>query len=78
MVQIKIGHTTPLQAHLMQWEPIASAPFGRELELAVLDEDGAHALAFACRRVADGWIDAQTRYQVDVRPTHWREWHAKR
>jgi hypothetical protein len=78
LIQIKIGRTTPLQPHSMQWEPIASAPFGRELELAVLDENGAHALAFACRRAADGWINAQTRHQVDVRPTHWREWNAKR
>jgi hypothetical protein len=30
----------------MNWEPIASAPFGRDLELAVLDYDGAHALVF--------------------------------
>jgi hypothetical protein len=78
LIQIKAGQTAALQAHLKQWEPIASAPFGRELELAVLDDDGAHALAFACRRAADGWIDARTRHQIDVRPTHWREWNAER
>jgi hypothetical protein len=61
----------------MQWEPIATAPFDRELEVAVLDHDGAHTLAFACRRFAGGWINAQTKQQIDVRPTHWREWKTK-
>jgi hypothetical protein len=62
---------------LMHWTPITTAPFDRDLELAVLDEDGAHALAFACRRIAGGWVNAQTKSQIDVRPTHWREWNAK-
>jgi len=59
------------------WQAIFSAPLDRNLELAVLDEDGVHALAFACRRVADGWINATTKQRVDVRPTHWREWAMK-
>jgi hypothetical protein len=66
-----------VQDFLMEWAPIATAPFDRELELAVLEGDGAHALAFACRRVAGGWINARTKHQIDVRPTHWREWDAK-
>jgi hypothetical protein len=53
----------------MQWEPIATAPFDRELELAVLDKD-------ACRRISGGWINAKSKQQIDVRPTHWREWNA--
>jgi hypothetical protein len=61
----------------MQWEPISTAPFDRELELAVFDRDGPHALAFACRRIVGGWISAETKQHVDVRPTHWREWDAK-
>jgi len=59
------------------WQPISSAPFDRNLELAVLDKDGVHALAFACWRVADGWINAATKRRIDVRPTHWREWALK-
>jgi hypothetical protein len=58
----------------MEWKPIASAPFDRDLELAVIDYDGQHALVFACRRILDGWINAGTRTRIDVRPTHWREW----
>ena len=56
------------------WQPIATAPFDRDLELAVVDKDGAHALVFACRRVLRGWIKAETKQQIDVRPSHWREW----
>ena len=63
--------------YYMQWQPISTAPFDRELELAVFERDGPHALAFACRRIASGWISAETKQQIDVRPTHWREWNAK-
>jgi hypothetical protein len=56
------------------WQPIATAPFDRDLELAVIDKDGTHALVFACRRVANGWVNAETMREIDVHPTHWREW----
>jgi hypothetical protein len=56
------------------WQSISSAPFDRDLELAVIDADGEHSLMFPCRRVADGWIKATNKQRIDVRPTHWREW----
>ncbi|HET7885278.1 MAG TPA: hypothetical protein VFL62_03530 [Bradyrhizobium sp.] len=59
----------------MQWNPINSAPFDRDLEVAVIDHDGTHALVFPCRRVLYGWIKAQTSEPIEnLRPTHWREW----
>ena len=58
----------------MEWQPIVSAPFDRDLELAVIDKDGPHALAFPCRRVLDGWINAKTGQRIAVHPTHWRVW----
>jgi len=59
----------------MEWSPIASAPFDRDLELAVIDYDGAHALVFPCRRHLHGWINSKTKKPLDdLRPTHWREW----
>lgn len=58
------------------WQPIVSAPYDRDLELAVLDAEGAHALVFPCRRIAGGWITTTDRRWLDVRPTHWREWGA--
>jgi len=59
------------------WQTVPSAPFDRDLELAVIDGDGAHALVFPCRRIAGGWMKAQTRERLDVNPTHWREWHGQ-
>ena len=56
------------------WQSIANAPFGRDLELAVIDISGEHPLVFPCRRALDGWINAITKQRIDVRPTHWRDW----
>lgn len=58
------------------WQPIANAPFGRDLELAVIDRDGTHSLVFPCRRSLSGWIKSITRELIEVSPTHWREWGA--
>ena len=59
------------------WQPISTAPYEHDLELAVMDKDEPHALVFPCRRVAGGWINAELRKWIDVRPTHWREWVKK-
>ncbi len=56
------------------WLPIATAPFDRDLELAVIDYGGVHALVFPCRRVLGGWIKSETKQRLDVHPNHWREW----
>jgi hypothetical protein len=56
------------------WQAIGSAPFDADIGLAVLDEAGTHALAFPCRRILCGWINADTKERVDVRPTHWCAW----
>jgi hypothetical protein len=60
--------------YLRMWEDISGAPFDQDLELAVIDHDGPHALVFPCRRMLGGWTDAETSRQIDVRPTHWRPW----
>jgi hypothetical protein len=56
------------------WQQITTAPFDRDLEVAVIDTDGPHALVFPCRRSLEGWVNAQTHERIDVRPTHWRPW----
>ena len=61
----------------IEWMPINTAPFDRDVELAVIDGEGVHSLSFRCLRTADGWINAISHKQLyHVRPTHWREWHA--
>jgi hypothetical protein len=56
------------------WQPISTAPFDRDLELAVIDDDGPHALIFPCRRVLGGWMSVVTKQRIEVHPTHWRDW----
>jgi hypothetical protein len=56
------------------WQPVSTAPFDRDLELAVIDYDGIHALVFPCRRILDGWFKSESKLRIDVQPTHWREW----
>jgi hypothetical protein len=62
----------------MEWQSIATAPFDRDLELAVINYDGIHALVFPCRRILGGWTKTETERQIDVEPTHWREWQNPR
>jgi hypothetical protein len=59
---------------MKDWHSISSAPFDRDLELSVIEKDAVHALVFACRRTARGWVDARTKSTVSVSPTHWRPW----
>ncbi len=57
------------------WQSTATAPFDRNLQLAVIDPAGdVYALVFLCRRMLHGWVKSQTGSPVHVYPTHWREW----
>jgi hypothetical protein len=58
----------------MEWQPIGTAPLDRDLEVAVINYDGAHALVFPCRRILGGWMSAETKKPLTINPTHWREW----
>jgi hypothetical protein len=66
----------PVMPHDQVWQPISTAPFDRDLELAVIERDGPHMLVFPCRRILSGWINAKNKQRIDVRPTHWRDWGA--
>jgi hypothetical protein len=59
---------------MMEWNLIDTAPFDRDLELAVIDSEGAYALSFPCRRTEDGWIEVETERLLYIRPSHWRDW----
>lgn len=58
----------------MTWLKIETAPFERDIEVAVVDFDGLHCAVFPCRRTADGWTKATTGAPVEIHPTHWRHW----
>jgi hypothetical protein len=74
LTYLKVGLSQARNALHMQWQPISTAPFGPDLELAVIDGDGPHALVFPCRRILGGWMKVESKEQIDVHPTHWREW----
>ena len=75
LAQQQTEHST-LCLPVMEWQEIKTAPFDRDLELAVIDDEGPHALVFACRRVLKGWVTAENTRQVQVHPTHWRKWQS--
>ena len=61
-------------AFYMPWQSIETAPFDRDLALAVLEAGIVHALVFPCRRHHTGWLKCATHERVEVHPTHWQEW----
>jgi hypothetical protein len=64
-----VKRTSLIAPHL-----ISTAPFGRDLELALIDANGVHAISLPCRRVLGGWIKAEMETPTNVHPTHWRDW----
>jgi len=74
LINIKADREDASDHLLMEWQAISTAPFDRDLELAVLDRNGVHALIFPCRRLLQGWVKTGTTERVNVRPTHWRPW----
>jgi hypothetical protein len=61
---------------IMEWKPIDTAPFDRDLELAVIDSRGTRLVAFACRRLTDNswldnsWLDVETNKRVCLHTPH--------
>lgn len=55
----------------MTWLKIETAPFERDMEVAVPDFDGAHPVAFPCRRTVHSWAKAGTGTHVEIVATHW-------
>ena len=74
LTEIKAERSERKYSVAMEWQTIRTAPFGRDLQLAVINAGGVCALVFPCRRVLRGWVKTETNEYVYVRPTHWREW----
>lgn len=63
---------------LMIWLKIETAPFDRDVEVAVVEDDGKiYPVIFPCRRVLGGWTKAASGGPVAIHPTHWRDWEKK-
>ncbi len=62
----------------MEWQLIDTVPRDRDVEIAVTNDAGMHALACQCRLTEHGWIAASSKRRLHwVRPTHWRDWFSK-
>lgn len=59
---------------MLEWQPITTAPFDRDLQLSVIEKGEVYALVFPCRRTPAGWVHAKTAKPILVDPTHWRLW----
>jgi len=57
-----------------KWLPVSIAPQDTDLEVCAIDGGEAHALVFPVRKLGTLWVDASTKKQVDIQPTHWRLW----
>jgi len=58
----------------MEWQRIITAPFDRDLQLAVINARGVHSLVFlsSCSSRMDQDRDEDA---GRCSPTHWREWN---
>jgi hypothetical protein len=59
------------------WHKLTShseVPVDRDLRLAVINDQGVHALVFPCRKAETGWVHAANGRIVEVFPTHWQDW----
>ena len=72
----EVGQLGVQHLSIMEWKLIHTAPFDRDLELAIIDRGGTQIVAFPCRRLSNnGWLDVETDKQVYyLSPTHWRDW----
>jgi hypothetical protein len=61
---------------MLDWQPIASATFDRDIQVSVIEKGEVHALVVPCQRTQSEWLHASTRQQLFIDPTHWREWLA--
>ncbi len=59
LVRIKPANDDWPNHFKMGRQAISTAPFGRDLQLAMIDANGIHALVFRCRRVLYGWVNAE-------------------
>ena len=60
------------------WLKVETAPFDRDLEVSVVEDDGkTYPVIFPCRRGLRGWTKAATGSPITIHPTHWREWETK-
>jgi hypothetical protein len=64
----------PVAAPRNDWQPIATAPMDRAVQVGVTSRNGVLAVFFPCRLTGAGWINALVRAPLLHEPACWREW----
>jgi hypothetical protein len=57
-----------------QWQPIATGPLDRDVQVGIKVESGVLPIFFPCRRTETGWLNAIVKAPLLHEPTCWREW----
>jgi len=71
--ELDVSRDTPDFPALGPWQPIATVPPNREIEVAILDRAGYHVFAFCVRRTEAGWAIDDIGGIVPIDPTLWGE-----
>jgi len=64
---------TAFLSHVLrnEWREIKSAPFDREIDVAIIAEN-ISVFGGPCLRHGDVWLDAETLMPMAIAATHWR------
>jgi hypothetical protein len=57
-----------------EWQPIATGPLDRDVQVGINVEGGVLPIFFPCRRTETGWLNAIVKAPLLHEPTCWREW----
>jgi hypothetical protein len=57
-----------------EWQPIATGPLDRDVQVGVTVEGGVLPIFFPCRLTPTGWINAIVKAPLLHEPSCWREW----
>jgi hypothetical protein len=58
----------------LNWHPVSTAPFNRDVQVRVAGDHGSSVIPFPCRQTTGGWINADLGVRIDVQPMEWRAW----
>jgi hypothetical protein len=76
--RILIAEEIQLELRTHSWQPIATAPEQKDLEVRLEDALGRYELLFPCRLLPEGrWINSWLQTPLLATPVEWREWVAK-
>jgi hypothetical protein len=64
----------PTQRTNGEWQPIATGPLDRDVQVGINVEGGVLPIFFPCRRTPAGWLNAIVNAPLLHEPTCWREW----